>query len=372
MLKIKVFNQTGRFKEIALTPETLIQGQCTIGRAPSCDLVLVSTEVSRVHGRIMFQNGQYYFTDLGSTNGSRINDKEVKSDQSYVLKEDDNIRIADIVILIEAIKTPPSGGDATLGEGLDTDGRWIKGDLTVRCVGVIDETADVKTFCFVAHPLVLFTYKPGQFVTLELEVNGEEVIVGLYPISSTPSRPHRLEITIKRVGGPADAPNVPPALVSNWLYDHITVGGTVRLIGGPMGNFPDFDKPTKQKLLMISAGSGIIPIMSMLRWVYDTSPQCDVVFFHSALTPDDIIFRQELELMAERIPNLRLSITTTRSEPGQTMLGLTGVVTEGMLLKIAPDFWERTVYVCGPDNFMRLLSPPMCHRLWFPIGCTTR
>lgn len=370
MVKIKVFNQTGGFQETALTPETSIQGQCTIGRAPSCDLILVSTKVSRVHGRIMFQNGQYYFTDLGSTNGSRINDKEVKADQSYVLKEDDIISIADNVILIEAIKTPPSGGDATLGEGLDTERRWTEGDLTVRCVGVIDETADVKTFCFVADPLVLFTYKPGQFVTLEQEVNGEEVIVGSYPISSTPSRPHRLEITVKRVGGFTGAPNLPPALVSNWLYDHITVGDTVRLIGGPMGNFTGFDKP-KQKLLMISAGSGIIPIMSMSRWVYDTSAQCDIVFFHSARTTGDIIFRQELELMAARLTNFRLAITTTRSEPGQTRLGLTGAVTEGMLLKIAPDFWERTVYVCGPDSFMRLLKPPMCHRFWFPNGCTT-
>ncbi len=152
MLKIKSFNQSGEFKETALTPETSIQGQCTIGRTASCDLVLNSPQVSRVHGRIMFQNGQYYFTDIGSKNGSRINTEEVKANQSYVLKEDDIIRIADNVILIEAIKTPPSGGDAILGEGRDSVSRWTEGDLTVRCIGVIYETADVKAFCFVASP----------------------------------------------------------------------------------------------------------------------------------------------------------------------------------------------------------------------------
>ena len=366
MLKIKVFNyQTGEIHEIALTPEKSIQGQCTIGRAASCDLVLVSPEVSRVHARIIFQQGQYYFTDLCSTDGSRINKVHIKANQSYVLQEDDIIRIGGFVLVIAAVETQTSGGDATLGGGRDSDRRWTEGVLTVQCVGVIDETADVRTFCFVADGSpVLFTYKPGQFVTLELEMNGQPVL-GSYPISSTPSRPHSLEITVKRVGRSTDAPNGLPGLVSSCLYDHITVGSEVRLIGGPMGNFTCFDKP-EQKLLMISDLSGIIPMMSMSRWIHDTSASSDIVFFHSAHSPNDIIFRQELEMMAARLPNFRLAITNTSSETGQARLGNTCRLTEAMLNAIAPDIRERTVYVCGPDSFMQAVKA-MLEGLAFPM-----
>jgi len=364
MLKIKVFNyQIGEIHEIALTPETNIQGQCTIGRASSCDLVLVDSEVSRIHGRIIFQKGEYYFTDLCSKGGTRINNSEVGK-QSYVLKEDDIIRIGGFVLLIEAVETPTDSGTATLGGGKDSDRQWTKGDLTVQCVGVIDETADVKTFCFVADPPVLFTYKPGQFVTLEVEINGESVLSS-YSISSTPSRPHSLEITVKRDSRSTDASNGLSALVSNWLHDHISVGSSVKLIGGPMGEFTCAAKP-EPKLLMISDGNGITPLMSMTRWVYDTSVQSDIVFFHSVRSSQDIIFRRELELMVARHPNFRLAITTTQSQPGEVWLGLTGRLTEAMLLTIAPDFWERIVYVCGPDSFIQAVKA-MLESLAFPM-----
>jgi glycine betaine catabolism B len=50
--------------------------------------------------------------------------------------------------------------------------RWEQGELTVKCARIIDETGDAKTFRFVAEPPVLFSYQPGQFVTLDLEING--------------------------------------------------------------------------------------------------------------------------------------------------------------------------------------------------------
>ena len=132
-----------------------------------------------------------------------------------------------------------------------------------------------------------------------------------------------------------------------------------------MGEFTCFAKPS-QKLLMISAGSGITPLMSMTRWLYDTSAECDVVFFHSARSPRDIIFRRELELMAPRLTNFRLAITTTQSELGEAWLGLSGRLTQAMLIAIAPDLWERTVYVCGPDSFMQAVKA-ILEGLAFPM-----
>lgn len=361
MLKIKVFNyQTGEIHEMDLTPQTNIKGQCTIGRALNCDLVLVGSEVSRIHGRIIFQQGQYYFTDLCSKSGSRINNEDIKANESYLLKENDIIRIGGFVLVVEAAEMSSSGFDATQ----DSQRRWTKDDLIVRCVGVVEEATDIKTFSFVAEPSVLFTYNPGQFVTLELDINGEPVL-GSYFISSTPSRPHSLEITVKRVGLATDARNRQLALVSQWLHNHITVGSSVKLIGGSMGTFTCSDKPS-QKLLMISAGNGIIPIMSMTRWVADTSTESDIIFFHSARSSRNIIFRRELELMAARMTNFRLAMTMTQPEPGEVWMGLTGRLTEAMLQTIAPDFRERIVYVCGSDSFMQGVKA-MLDLLAFPM-----
>ncbi|WP_017746867.1 MFS transporter [Scytonema hofmannii] len=365
MLKIKVFNyQTGEIHPIDLTPETTSKGQCTIGRALNCDLVLVSPEVSRIHGRIIYQNGDYYFTDLCSRIGSRINNEDVQANQSYILSKNDVIRIGGFVILVESVEAS-SIRDASLGRRQGSDRHWTKDELLVRCVGVVDETADIKTFSFAAESSLPFTYKPGQFVTLELDIDGDPVL-GSYFISSTPSRPHSLEITVKRVGHATDSRNRQLALVSNWLHDRITIGSTVKLVGGAMGDFTCCDKPS-QKLLMISSGNGIIPIMSMTRWVSDTfSAESDLLFFHSARSPRDIIFRRELELMAARMPKFRLAMTMTHPEPGEVWMGLTGRVTEAMLQTIAPDFQERTVYICGPDSFLQAVKA-MLESLAFPM-----
>ncbi len=344
-IKIKAFNgETGEFQEKLLTLANGIQKDCLIGRHPSCDLVLNSAEVSRIHGRIWCEDGQCFFTDLGSTDGSQIDNQEVEINQIYPLKPTNLIRIGGFVLMISQIQPIE-----TIALSPSKQDHWNSGELTVNCIDIITETHDVKTFRFVADPPLLFDYKPGQFVTLDLEIDGKQVMRS-YSISSTPSRPHILEITVKRVPSPKDVADAPPGLVSNWLHDHLTVGSQVKL-KGPMGKFTCADN-LPQKLLLISAGSGITPMMSMSRWLCDTSAKVDVIFIHSGRSPRDFIFRHELESMAARYANFQLAVTMTRSEPGQVWQGYKGRFNEVMVQAIASDFKERTVYVCGPNPFM--------------------
>lgn len=74
---------------------------------------------------------------------------------------------------------------------------WANGRHLVRCVKVIQETHDVKTFCFMAQTPIMFFFKPGQFVTLELNIGGEQVMRS-YTISSSPSVPYSFSITVKK------------------------------------------------------------------------------------------------------------------------------------------------------------------------------
>ena len=388
MLKIKVFKpQTPHeVQEIELSSNNLLTKEFLIGRLPSCDFVLPNTNVSRQHAKIIFQSGRYHFIDLGSSGGSWLNQTQLKSNQQYPLKSGDVLRVAEYHLEITAIDfmaeatlvIPREGGiAASLAQTLVVQDlclpiewieptemeRWVKGELTVRCSHVIDETHDVKTFRFVTNPPVLFTYKPGQFVTLDLEIGGESVLRS-YSISSTPSRPHTLEITVKRVPSPADSPTAPSGLVSNWLHDNVRVGSSLKL-GGPFGKFTCFSTPAR-KLLFISAGSGITPMMGMSRWIYDTTTDCDVVFLHSARSPEDIIYRQELEMMACRQPNFQLALTMTKPAPRHGWHGFTGRISASLIQAIAPDFCDRTIYVCGPEGFMTGVKTLM-QSLNFPI-----
>jgi glycine betaine catabolism B len=149
---------------------------------------------------------------------------------------------------------------------------------------------------------------------------------------------------------PAATQDLPAGLVSNWLHDNIKVGSEVK-IGGPMGKFTCFQYPS-QKLLFISAGSGVTPMMGMSRWLCDTMADCDVVFLHSARTPADIIYQQELMMMSARHKKFQPLVTVTQNNSGQNWLGLTGRLTANMLQAIVPDFLERVAFVCGPEAFM--------------------
>jgi glycine betaine catabolism B len=390
MLKIKVFKPQvpSEIQALELLPNSLLDKEFLIGRLPTCDFVLPTSSVSRQHGKIIFQSDSYYFIDLDSSGGSWLNQAPVTSNQKYPLTSGDVLRIADYHLEMSVSVDLPSPDEtvvllskgaiaASLAQTLvvpefcmpidwiepNQMERWFKGELTVFCSSVIEETQDVKTFRFVTTPPVLFTYKPGQFVILDLEIEGESILRS-YSISSTPSRPHSLDITVKRVPSPSNAPQIPPGLVSNWLQDNIKPGSSLKL-NGPFGKFTCFATPAR-KLLLISAGSGITPMMGMSRWIYDTIAGCDVVFLHSARSPEDIIYRQELEMMACRQPNFKLALTMTRSASRHGWYGFTGRIAAALIQAIAPDFCDRTIYVCGPESFMKGVKT-LIQSLGFPM-----
>ena len=356
-MKIKAINYlTSSCQEKILTPQTETLNKCLIGRHPNCNLVLNSPEISRIHGMIYSYEQNYYFIDLASSDGSRINNQQIEVNESYLLKPDDVIHIGDFLLLIEEMQPLEYQSKSQVKA-------WRSPELIARCVRVIDETPDVKTFTFVAEPSVEFAYQPGQFVTLELEINGK-VVKRAYSISSTPSRPHSLDVTVKRAAPPNDTPDAPPGLVSNWLHDNLQAGSQVK-IGSPLGDFSCVEHPSS-KILFISAGSGITPMMSMSRWLLDTNAGSDIVFFHSARVADDIVFRQELELMTSRYSNFKLATTLTRESSNSSPGGRVGRFSKSMLNEIAPDFAERTVYVCGSDSFTQQVKA-ILEELEFPM-----
>jgi ferredoxin-NADP reductase len=211
---------------------------------------------------------------------------------------------------------------------------------TLICRQVQDVTHDVKTFLFESAQPALFQHEPGQFVTLQLQIDGRPVS-RCYTISSPPTRPHLLGITVKRQPG---------GLVSNWLHDTMAPGQRISA-EGPFGVFT-ISRHQSAKYLFLSGGSGITPVMSMTRTLYDLGSDADVVFVHSARTPSDIIFRRELDMIASTVPTMRVFHVCERDSPRDPWGGWRGLLSPGMLQLLAPDLAERVVFCCGPAPYM--------------------
>ena len=246
----------------------------------------------------------------------------------------------------------PTGLDAAWAEWLPSTGQqqpthpsghavWGESDSsTLVCRQVQDITHDVKTFLFESVEPSLFQHEPGQFITLQLQIDGRPVS-RCYTISSPPTRPHLLGITVKRQPG---------GLVSNWLHDTMAPGQWISA-DGPFGVFT-MPRHQSAKCLFLSGGSGITPVMSMTRTLYDLGSAADVVFVHSARTPSDIIFRRELETIASTVPTVRVVHVCERDSPGEPWGGLRGFLSVEMLQLLAPDLAERVVFCCGPAPYM--------------------
>jgi glycine betaine catabolism B len=213
-------------------------------------------------------------------------------------------------------------------------------DDRLICRAIYPETQDIKTFLFTPAVPRQFSFAPGQFLTFEFPIGGESVNRS-YTIASSPTRPFSVAITVKRSPG---------GLVSNWLHDHLKVGDVVRAVG-PLGEFSTWAHPA-DKRLFLSGGVGATPMMSYVRRDFDMGEDFDTLYVHFARTPKDIVFRQELEMMAFRRMNLKIAHVAERTDDERFWSGLRGRFSPHLFATVASDFLEREIFCCGPAPFM--------------------
>ncbi|TCT45039.1 hybrid-cluster NAD(P)-dependent oxidoreductase [Martelella mediterranea] len=218
---------------------------------------------------------------------------------------------------------------------------WNAREHMLECVAWTPEAPDVMTFTFRAeHEHIWFRYLPGQYITLELPV-GPEPLLRTYTISSSPSRPFTIAVTVKAQKD---------SIGTRWMFENLHPGMKIRAIG-PLGDF-SYVKHPADKYLFISAGSGITPMMAMTRDLGDRDPDTDIAFIHCARSPNDIIFRWELEYKARYMPFFNLGFIVSELERTQLWSGLKGFIDRAKIGLLVPDFLERQVFCCGPEPFM--------------------
>jgi len=218
---------------------------------------------------------------------------------------------------------------------------WSLAAPRARVVDVIDETADTRTL--VLAPGSRWPgHRAGQYVPVEIEVAGVRVR-RCYSISSGGAEPgaRRIAITVRRVaGGRASA-----AL-------HQLRRGAIVGLGAPAGDFV-LGPPAAAKLVLVGGGSGITPIMALVRELAarpEAAGARDVVVIHGSRGAADAIFGDALASLAARLPWLR--VHARRDDDPATG----GRLDPAGLRALVPDLADREIFVCGPPGLIDLVS----------------
>lgn len=218
-------------------------------------------------------------------------------------------------------------------------------DLAVK--EIIQETRDTISIVFeqpADHPV---HYKAGQFLTLIVPVNGKEVRRA-YSLCSSPFVDKDLAVTVKRVDG---------GLMSNWLADHLKVGLKVKVLE-PTGQFTtEYSKDRKRHLVMFAGGSGITPMMSIIKSILSQEPDSIVSLIYCNRDIDSIIFKEALDEMQTKDEG-RLHVIHVLDNAPMNWQGYSGLLNHEMLTKLFERFpdWgiENTTYLmCGPEGMMK-------------------
>lgn len=186
-------------------------------------------------------------------------------------------------------------------------------------------------------------HRPGQWVRVGVDIGGV-LHRRTFSLSSPPRADGRITVTVKAA---------PDGFVSSHLVHRIRPGAVVRL-GAAEGDFVLPPAPP-ERLLFVTAGSGITPVMAMLRHLAEAESKVDIVLLHSARTADDVIFGAELRRLRQRLAGLRFRERHTLVEGRFTPDDLPG------------DWVERDAWACGPEGLLERLT-----ELWRGAGAAER
>ncbi len=211
------------------------------------------------------------------------------------------------------------------------------GPLRAKLVEVRAETRDAVTL-LLQPGRAWRGHTPGQYVRIGVDVDGVRHW-RTYSLTSPPRADGRITVTVKAVQD---------GVVSNHLVRRARPGMVIQL-DQAAGEFvlPD---PAPPKTLFVTAGSGITPVMGMLRYHLDRL--ADAVIVHSAPTRDDVIFGGELRRLAR---DRRLRLVEWHSDSA-------GLLTAAHLDDIVPDLDEREVWACGPTGLLDAIEGHLANR----------
>lgn len=223
-------------------------------------------------------------------------------------------------------------------------GPWHPQEFMAECVETVPEAGGLMTFVFRRCDGAPLAFRAGQYVNIAFPVNGEDQdpVDRSYSLSSSPTEPWTFNISVKR-----DA----TGLVSPWVHENVKPGTVLEMLG-PVGAFhlPDADR--RARYLLLAAGAGITPIMSMVRTIHSLPGHADVVVLYHGAEAGGFAFHKELAYIASVDSRIKVSYSLGDRNKPEGWEGLSGRLTAAMLDEVAPDANGRQVYACGPEGYL--------------------
>lgn len=215
--------------------------------------------------------------------------------------------------------------------------------LVAEAVDLIDETSRVRTIIFDVPGWE--GHVPGQHVDLRLTAEDGYQAQRSYSIAA-PEEGERVAITVELVDD---------GEVSPFLIEELRVGDHIEL-RGPIGGYFVWKPGNREHVQLVGGGSGIVPLMAMMRARVATPGSDRIRLLYSARSRDDIIYREELDSLAVGDNGIEVVYTLTRSQPNEWE-GLTRRVDKAMLEAVGwPPNAEPVWFVCGPTGFVETVA----------------
>ncbi len=209
-----------------------------------------------------------------------------------------------------------------------------------------DATPDVLMLKFMPEDNMPVSFDPGMFMMIfGIDRDGKRYTGRAFSIASDPLVPGMEFMVIKE---PRHGDHI-----GRSHFCDAQIGDTF-MLRGPSGQFR-FVPSVDRKVAFIAGGTGLAPFISMLRHIKSTKSESDNILFYSARFATEIISREELESYTREI-GTKLVITVTRPQPNDGWTGQTGHINAEMVKQYAPDFLERTFYICGPLEFVKAVK----------------
>jgi nitric oxide dioxygenase len=219
----------------------------------------------------------------------------------------------------------------------------------MRVVGIDVQSLNVLSYTLqAADEKTIPAFQPGQYVSVAVNFPDGSRQIRQYSLSDASGR-DTLRISVKREDAVSDKPE---GQVSNWLHQHVRLGGLLQ-VSHPFGEFTP-DSESMVPIVLISAGIGITPMVAVLNRIAQICPEREVVFAHAAASEAHHAHRADIGAAQTRMPHLQLiNFYETAGASGlkdnSTQLGL-------MQVDQLPK-WQRDVaqvYLCGPVGFMKV------------------
>ncbi|UZR95872.1 ferredoxin--NADP reductase [Chondrinema litorale] len=218
--------------------------------------------------------------------------------------------------------------------------------ISLKVKEVVRETSDTVTVHFKQPLFRKVKYKPGQFLTINFEIDGKKVSRS-YSMSSAPNLDNTVAVTVKRVQG---------GVVSNFVNDKVTPGMSISMMQ-PVGKFTlEVDKNLQRHIVLFGAGSGVTPLMSILKSVLFFEPKSTVSLVYGNRRVDNIIFQKQLQALKQKFGD-RFNLVYCLTQPDRSWTGLTGRIDEAVtvnVINMLPKFDAAVTeyFLCGPDGMM--------------------